>query len=384
MKHIVFFFLLFTIIRFGAEAQIDTQRHGNRFEQLGTTLRSPNVYRTASGAPGHEYWQQRADYEIEVELNDDNQSITGKEKVIYYNESPDPLDYLWLQLDQNQRDKDSETPKIASSKIGPKMNLGQLEDIIWHDMDLGLKIYSVTDANGKAIPATVNLTMMRLDLDQPLMPGEKFEFNIAWSFNSHDRTGFLATRPGYEYFEEDGNYIYTVAEWFPRMAVYSDFEGWQNKQFVGRGEFALVFGDYKVAITVPSDHMVGATGVLQNPGDVLSQKEMDRWNQARKSFDEPVVIRTQSEAEKLEKYVRRPSLTLVKQKEYLDFSCRKCKGLCLDLIQKVYLGCHGSSLRKWQRSNGHVLLCQGGKSTVGAIFYQSGGAYFEILLFQNI
>ena len=301
MKHIVFFFLLFTIIRFGAEAQIDTQRHGNRFEQLGTTLRSPNVYRTASGAPGHEYWQQRADYEIEVELNDDNQSITGKEKVIYYNESPDPLDYLWLQLDQNQRDKDSETPKIASSKIGPKMNLGQLEDIIWHDMDLGLKIYSVTDANGKAIPATVNLTMMRLDLDQPLMPGEKFEFNIAWSFNSHDRTGFLATRPGYEYFEEDGNYIYTVAEWFPRMAVYSDFEGWQNKQFVGRGEFALVFGDYKVAITVPSDHMVGATGVLQNPGDVLSQKEMDRWNQARKSFDEPVVIRTQSEAEKLEK-----------------------------------------------------------------------------------
>ena len=301
MKQAVFFFLLIITSNIGAYAQVDKQRHGNRFEQLGTDLRSPNVYRTASGAPGHEYWQQRADYEIEVELNDENQSISGKEKVTYYNQSPDPLDYLWIQLDQNQRDKDSETPKIASNKIHPKMNLGQLEDIIWHDMDLGLKIYSVTDANGKDIPATVNLTMMRLDLPTPLMPGEKFEFNMAWSFNSHDRTGFLATRPGYEYFEEDGNYIYTVAEWFPRMAVYSDFEGWQNKQFVGRGEFALVFGDYKVAITVPSDHMVGATGVLQNPTEVLSPKEMERWEQAKTTFDQPVVIRTQAEAEKLEK-----------------------------------------------------------------------------------
>jgi len=302
MKHTISFLLLFTIIRFGADAQVDTQRHGNRFEQMGATFRSPNVYRTASGAPGHEYWQQRADYEIVVELNDDNQSISGEEKVTYYNESPDPLDYLWLQLDQNQRDKNSETPRIASSKIHPKMNLGELEDIIWHDMDLGLKIYSVTDANGADIPATVNLTMMRLDLARPLLPGEKFEFNIAWSFNSHDRTSFLATRPGYEYFEGDGNYIYTVSEWFPRMAVYSDFEGWQNKQFVGRGEFALVFGDYKVAITVPSDHMVGATGVLQNPEEVFSQKEMNRWDQAKTSFDKPVVIRNQSEVEKLEKY----------------------------------------------------------------------------------
>ncbi|WP_339923829.1 M1 family metallopeptidase [uncultured Cyclobacterium sp.] len=301
MKHTIFFLLLFTIISFRAEAQVDTQRHGNRFEQMGTEFRSPNVYRTASGAPGHEYWQQRADYEIVVELNDDKQSISGKEKVTYYNESPDPLDYLWLQLDQNQRDKDSETPKIASSKIHPKMNLGELEDIIWHDMDLGLKIYSVTDANGAAIPTTVNLTMMRLDLATPLLPGEKFEFNIDWSFNSHDRTSFLATRPGYEYFEADGNYIYTISEWFPRMAVYSDFEGWQNKQFVGRGEFALVFGDYEVSITVPADHMVGSTGVLQNPEEVFSQKEMNRWEEAKTSFDEPVVIRTQAEAEKLEK-----------------------------------------------------------------------------------
>ncbi|WP_439483502.1 M1 family metallopeptidase [Cyclobacterium plantarum] len=301
MKNICYLFLSIILLPGTILAQVDEQRHGNRFEQLGPMLRSPNVYRTASGAPGHQYWQQKADYEIEVELNDDNQSIRGKEKVTYYNQSPDPLDYLWLQLDQNQRDSDSETPKISSNSIQPKMSLGQLQDIIWHDMDLGLKIYSVLDDQGNEIPSTVNHTMMRLDLARPLMPGESFTFHIEWSFNIHDRMSFIGGRPGYEYFEGDGNYLYTMSEWFPRMAVYSDFEGWQNKQFVGRGEFALVFGDYEVAITVPADHMVGATGVLQNPEEVLSSKEMERWNQAKSSYDEPVVIRTQGEAEKLEK-----------------------------------------------------------------------------------
>jgi hypothetical protein len=282
-------------------AQVDEQRHGNRFEQLGTELRSPNVYRTASGAPGHMYWQQKADYEIEVALNDDNQSIEGSEWITYYNNSPDALDYLWVQLDQNERDKDSETPKIARNSINPKMGLRQIQGILWHDMDLGLKILSVQDSDGQDIPVTINQTMMRIDLSDPLLSGESFEFSIDWRFNIHDRVSFIGGRPGYELFEKDGNYLYTMAEWFPRMAVYSDFEGWQNKQFVGRGEFALVFGDYKVKITVPSDHMVGATGVLQNPDEVLSDREMERWNQAKESFDSPVVIRTQGEAEKLEK-----------------------------------------------------------------------------------
>lgn len=301
MKNILVFLFVGMLLHLSAFAQVDEQRHGNRFEQLGNLLRSPNVYRTASGAPGHQYWQQKADYEIEVELNDENQSIQGKEKVTYYNESPDPLDYLWVQLDQNERDRDSETPKMSSNSIQPKMSLGQLQRILWHDMDLGLKIYSVTDSRGNEIPATVNRTMMRLDLDEPLLPGDHFEFHIEWSFSIHDRMSFIGGRPGYEYFEGDGNYLYTMAEWFPRMAVYSDFEGWQNKQFVGRGEFALVFGDYEVSITVPADHMVGATGVLQNPGDVLNAKEMDRWELAKTTFDAPVIIRTQAEAEKLEK-----------------------------------------------------------------------------------
>lgn len=297
-------FVLFVLFLMGSTlvwAQVDEQRHGNRFEQLGTELRTPNVYRTASGAPGHMYWQQKADYEIEVALNDDNQSIQGSERITYYNNSPDALDYLWVQLDQNERDKDSETPKMDRSSISPKMGLRQLQGIIWHDMDLGLKILSVQDEGGQDIPVTINHTMMRIDLSDPLLSGESFEFSIVWSFNIHDRVSFIGGRPGYELFEKDGNYLYTMAEWFPRMAVYSDFEGWQNKQFVGRGEFALVFGDYKVNITVPSDHMVGATGELQNPEDVLSEREMERWDQAKESYDRPVVIRTQSEAEKLEK-----------------------------------------------------------------------------------
>ncbi|MDO9552483.1 M1 family metallopeptidase [Rhodonellum sp.] len=282
-------------------AQKSVQNHAERFEQLGTTFRSPNVYRTASGAPGHMYWQQKADHEIEVELNDDNQSIKGSQKITYHNFSPDALTYLWIQLDQNERAKDSNTPKIASSQIGQRMSMRQLESIVWHDLDLGYKINSLKDMSGNDISVTINKTMMRVDLPQPLKAGEKFEFTVDWSFNIHDRMSFIGGRPGYEFFEKDGNYLYTMAEWFPRMAVYSDFEGWQHKQFVGRGEFALAFGDYKVKITVPADHMVGSTGVLQNPEEVLSAVELDRWNLAQKTYDKPVVIRTQAEAERLEK-----------------------------------------------------------------------------------
>jgi hypothetical protein len=283
-----------------AMAQQTEQNHAERFEQLGPLLRSPNVYRTASGAPGHLYWQQQANYKIEVELNDDNQSIQGSQTVTYTNNSPDPLSYLWIQLDQNERSKDSSTPKIATSSIEPQMSFDALERIIWHDQDLGYKIHSVQDTKGNNLAVAINQTMMRINLPEPLEAGKSFEFMVEWSFNIHDRISFIGGRPGYEYFPEDGNYLYTMAEWFPRMAVYSDFEGWQHKQFYGRGEFALTFGNYQVSITVPADHMVGATGVLQNPEDVLSSTELERWHKAKATFDEPVLIRTQAEAEKLE------------------------------------------------------------------------------------
>jgi hypothetical protein len=314
-------------------AQWSQQNHAERFEQLGTMLRSPNVYRTASGAPGHMYWQQKADHEIEVELNDDNQSIKGWQKVTYFNNSPDPLKYLWIQLDQNERAKDSNTPKIAESSINPKMNLRQLETILWHDLDLGYKIHSVKDLEGKDIPVTIVQTMMRVDLPQPLMPGQTTEFTMDWSFNIHDRMSFIGGRPGYEFFPKDGNYLYTMAEWFPRMAVYSDFEGWQHKQFVGRGEFALTFGDYKVKITVPADHMVGSTGVLQNPNEVLSATELQRWEQAKKTYDKPVIIRTQAEAERLEKGKSKDKKTWIYHAENVrDFAWTSSRKLIWDAM----------------------------------------------------
>jgi len=301
MKRIIYSLVLHFIALGSVLAQHSEQNHAERFEQLGSMLRSPNVYRTASGAPGHLYWQQQANYEISVELDDENQSIKGTEKVTYINNSPDALGYLWIQLDQNQRAKDADNQKASTSKIYERMSLGQLESILWHDQDLGYKIHSVKDMEGNDIPVAINKTMMRVDLPEPLKSGEQVEFTVDWSFNIHDRTSFIGGRPGYEYFEEDGNYLYTMAEWFPRMAVYSDFQGWQNKQFYGSGEFALTFGNYKVSITVPSDHMVGATGVLQNPDEVLNATELDRWNKAKETFDKPVIIRTQDEAEKLEK-----------------------------------------------------------------------------------
>ncbi|MCR9082950.1 MAG: M1 family metallopeptidase [Cyclobacteriaceae bacterium] len=284
-----------------SQARRSEQNHAERFEQLGTMLRSPNVYRTASGAPGHMYWQQQANYVIDVELNDDNQSISGRETVTYINNSPDVLTYLWVQLEENQRGPESDAPKVAESSINSRMTMRTLEGILWENEEFGYKVLNVKDSEGNALPVAVNKTMMRIDLPEPLKSGKSFSFSVDWSFNITDRMSYISGRPGYEFFPEDGNYLYTMAEWFPRMAVYSDFEGWQNKQFFGRGEFALVFGDYEVRITVPADHMVGATGVLQNPEEVLSATELERWNKAKKTYDNPVIIRTQAEAEKLEK-----------------------------------------------------------------------------------
>lgn len=305
-------YLLFALFNcISLYGQVTSRKHANKFEQLGPQLRSPNVYRTASGAPGHLYWQQKADYEIEVELDDENQSIKGREKITYYNQSPDELSYLWLQLDQNQRSADSDAAKIATSTIKPRMSVREVENILWHNQDLSVKIFSVKDKKSKDIPYTINKTMMRLDLPSPLKSGDKLEFFIEWAFNIHDRMSFIGGRPGYEFFETDGNYIYTMAEWFPRMAVYSDFEGWQNKQFLGRGEFALTFGDYKVNITVPEDHMVAATGRLMNPSQVLSKIELERWKKAQMSFDHPVIIRTQDEVVEIEKIKKKGKKTWI-------------------------------------------------------------------------
>jgi len=271
----------------------------NRFRQLYNELPTPNVYRTASGAPGHQYWQQKADYKMSIELDDDNQRIYGEETITYTNNSPDRLSYLWVQLDQNRRAKDSDTYKISTSSIEDKMSFNEIKNLEpWFDG--GFKLDYVQGIDGKALNYSVVKTMMRVDMPEVLESGKSFSFKIKWWYNINDRKKG-GGRSGLEYFAEEDNYIYTIAQFFPRMAVYIDNEGWQNKQFLGRGEFTLPFGDYEVDITVPEDHYVSATGMMQNAEDVLTKKELKRWDQAQTSYEEPVLIVTQAEAEANEK-----------------------------------------------------------------------------------
>jgi hypothetical protein len=304
-----FLILLFVLTVNLSWAQ-QTSKWQGKFEQLEQLLPTPNEYRTGSGSPGPKYWQQKADYAMSIELNDDNQSITGTETITYHNNSPDVLKYLWLQLDQNIL---SEENTLATTGTGTVRDSAAAKTYAAQvsDFKAGFNIKAVKDAAGKGLPFIINNTMMRIDLPQPLKSGEKVSFGIDWSYNIVDRSIF-GQRSGLEYFPEDGNYIYAIAQFFPRMCVYDDYQGWQNKQFLGRGEFTLPFGDYKVKITVPADHIIGSTGVLQNPQDVLTKTEQERFQKAKTSFDKPVIIVTQAEATAKEK-------TKSKQKKTWEF-----------------------------------------------------------------
>lgn len=274
--------------------------HGNKFEQLGTILPTPNEYRTASGAPGPKYWQQRCDYDIKCSLDETNLKLTGSEKVTYFNNSPDVLTYLWLQLDENQHSSINNSGYQATSSMQQNVNITSLEKAEEYRTDNGNgdKITKLTDATGKALKYTINKTMMRIELPAPLKPGQQFIFNLEWNYKITDRFKY-GGRGGYEYFPEDGNYLFTMTQWYPRLCVYSDFQGWQNKQFAGSGEFALTFGNFKVQMTVPSDHYVGSTGECQNYAQVLDAKHLARWQQAQ-TAKEPLQIVTLDEAKAAE------------------------------------------------------------------------------------
>jgi hypothetical protein len=306
MRKRAFFLSILMMAILGVWGQTPTQ-WGQKFEQLGTSLPTPNTYRTASGAPGKDYWQQRADYKIELTLDDVKQQIEGTEAITYFNQSPDPLDYLWLQLDQNFRAQDSETPLVTEYFMKDSVSAKELFTI-QNNFDGGFRIDKVLDEAGQPLAYFINKTMMRINLEQPLLPGAQMTFQVDWHYKINDRMS-LGGRSGYEYFPKDDNYSYTIAQFYPRMAVYDDVEGWQNKQFLGRGEFALSFGNFEVAMTVPEDFIVGATGTLQNPKDVLTSKEQLRFEKAKHSFEDPVIIVTQEEAIQKEAHKKRGKAT---------------------------------------------------------------------------
>ncbi|MGB5821186.1 MAG: M1 family metallopeptidase [Saonia sp.] len=275
----------------------ESQNWQGKFEPIDRLLTPPSPYRAASGAPGKSYWQQRADYVIKAELDEKNNMINGEETITYYNNSPEDLSYLWVQLDQNVNRKENEDFGEVMGTVRDSMTSRHMQFLTRAiDFPAGYTIKYVKDASGKPMQSLVNNTMMKVRLATPLKSGGSIRFSIAWSYPITDRSLYLLSREGYEYFPEDDNTVFLIAHWFPRMAVYNDTEGWQNKQFQKLGEFALEFGDYDVEIKVPEDHIVAATGELQNQADVLSTEQRKRMAQARTSFDQPILIVTPEEA----------------------------------------------------------------------------------------
>lgn len=268
-----------------------TSNHGNKFEQLGTILPSPNTYRTASGAPGHEYWQMRADYVIDATLDEKSTQLFGNETITFFNNSPDALTYLWLQLDENEHDPNSEIQSYYGSEIKQPIRVNDIENLNIQKKlaGLGCKIDAVTEENGAALKYTIVSTMMRVDLKQTLKPGANVKIKIKWHYKLSDRMK-TGGRGGFEFFQEDGNHLFTLAQWYPRLCVYSDFKGWQHKQFTGRGEFALTFGNFQVNMTVPADHVVGSTGECQNYQEVLTPAQFKRWQAAKTANDVTEIV----------------------------------------------------------------------------------------------
>ncbi|WP_292947345.1 M1 family metallopeptidase [Olleya sp. UBA1516] len=304
MKKLKYLFLSALFLSVSAFAQDENEKkerqpghtNNNKFKQLYDEFSTPNMYRAASGAPGSAYYQQQADYKMDIQLDDKNAKLYGFETITYTNNSPDNLNYLWVQLDQNMRAKTSLTPLIQDDAAQPADTPGNFANkYLTESFDGGFNIQEVKDTKGNALAHMINQTMMRVEMPSVLKSGESFSFSIKWWYNINDHVNGRG-RSGYEYFAEDDNRAYVIAQFYPRMAVYNDVEGWQNSQFWGRDEFALPFGNFEVNITVPEDHILDGTGKLTNRKDVFSKEMMKRYEKAQKSYDEPVVIVTQDEA----------------------------------------------------------------------------------------
>lgn len=320
------------------------------FRQLGTVLPTPNVYRNAGGQPGPNYWQQKVDYDIKVTVNEEKRSLAGEETIIYHNNSPDTLRYLWMQLDQNIFRNDSVHSRSATygeKHFGQNRFLGDENKHFKHSLktmqrrqyleerDAGVKVLSIKDRDGKKLLFHVYGTQLRIDLPKPLKSHKQFTFHVKFVLNLVDENTVWA-RSGYEHFPDDkrkgGNYILQAAQWYPRLAAYSDYEAWHNKEFLGRGEFTLEFGDFKVSITAPKDHIIASTGTLKNPEQVLTPEQIKRLKKAKNSSD-PVYIVTPEEALKNESSTISGSKTWVFQADNVrDFAFASSRKFIWDAL----------------------------------------------------
>ncbi len=313
--------------------------HGNKFEQMGSVLPTPNEYRTASGAPGPKYWQQRCDYDIKCELDEKNLKLIGSETVTYFNNSPDHLTYLWLQLDENQHSSVNNANYQGSNTMNRQVSPQQIDriDEAKTDNGFGFNIVKLTDALGKPLKYTINKTMMRVELPATMKPGQRFVFKLDWNYNIADRMS-RGGRGGYEYFPEDGNHLFTITQWYPRLCVYSDFQGWQNHQFTGRGEFALTFGNFKVQMTVPADHIVASTGECLNYAQTLTPAQQARLQKAKNATDVVEVV-TLEEAKAAEKTKSDKKKTWIfKADNVRDFAWGSSRKFVMDAMPQMVEG----------------------------------------------
>ena len=340
-----FFSIIFSvlIVNFSVLAQKSDKKNighinDNPFRQLTDLFATPNKYHNASGAPGVDYYQQKVDYSMKIELDDEKKKLYGEQSITYYNNSPDDLEYLWIQLDQNIRKKDAPALEKNESKFQLIQQTQTFaSSYIKEPFDGGFNIEWVRDINNNPIKYYINQTMMRVDLSKPIMSGQQYKFKIKWWYNINDHVNDEG-RSGYEYFPKDNNRAYVIAQFFPRLCVYNDVEGWQNYQFWGNGEFALEFGDYDVNITVPSDHILDATGVLQNPKEVLSKIEYNRYKKAQNSYEKPVIIVSEDEVIEKEKSFSKTKKTWkFKAKNVRDFAFATSRKFIWDM-QAVKIG----------------------------------------------
>lgn len=239
-------------------------------------LPTPNGARLGSGAPGPEYWQQEADYVIEAHIEPSTRKVTGKAQITYTNHAPEPLDYLWLHLEQNVFKPDSN-----GAKIGPRAAIG-----LQNAEGRGYRIHRVRSGE-TPLSLTVYDTLGRIDLPGPIAAnGGEFSFEIVWDFEIPEK---VFRRFGIEKVEQGE--VIQVAQWFPALAVYDDVHGWNTLPYLGTGEFYNNFGDYQLSITAPRGWTVVATGALQNPDEVFTADQLDRWQRAHTSAETIEVIR---------------------------------------------------------------------------------------------
>ena len=324
----------------------NTSNHGNKFEQIDPLLPSPNNYRSMDGAPGIDYWQQKCDYDIDCTLDTKNQRLTGQERITYTNNSPNDLRYLWLQLDENQHSDQNNNQYFDPSSIQSVMSENQMRSLQPADevQNYGVNIIEVKDAAGVPLKYMINQTLMRLMLPTPLKSGEQYSFKIKWNYNIVDRVKLMELqkdfanypRGGFEFFPKDGNYLYTITQWYPRLCAYTDAKGWQTNQFTGQAEFALSFGDFLVKMTVPDDHLVGSTGECNNLKQMLNSAQLKRWQQAQSST-EPIEIVTLEEAKanELKPISKKTKTWIFKAENVRDFAWTASKKFVWDAMPHI-------------------------------------------------